>query len=161
MTNDASEIRHNVYELSTEPEPRFIEVKFNRIEDDDETNVKTLVQLVDVSHKMKVEDLKTEKKMLTVMNATVSHEIRNPLNALLGQIAFIASLLASFSSLLAILRDNASFAALFKPLQDICDSLGAQNKKMKSAANFIDFFVHDILDFTLLHEAQGSFTKIN
>ena len=46
--------------------------------------MKTLVQLIDVSHKIKVEDLKTEKKMLTVINATVSHEIRNPLNALIG-----------------------------------------------------------------------------
>jgi len=30
---------------------------------------------------------------------------------------------------------------------------------MKSAANFIDFFVHDILDFTLLHEDSEGFTK--
>ena len=34
-----------------------------------------------------------------------------------------------------------------------------QCKKMKAATNFIDFFVHDILDFTVLEERAENFTK--
>jgi len=59
------------------------------------------------------------------------------------------------------IKATASLAFIVKPLQELLHSLTTQNKKMKSAANFIDFFVHDILDFTLLQEAEGSFTKIN
>jgi len=118
-----------------------------------------MVQLVDVSSKIKVEDLKMEKKLLTVMNATVSHEIRNPLNALIGQIAFMADLLATLLTILSAVRVNASLSSLIKPLEDLYKSLSTQKKKMKSAANFIDFFVHDILDFTVLHEAADGFTK--
>ena len=46
---------------------------------------KVLCQIVDVSHKMLYTDVKAEQKFLTLINATVSHELRNPLNSLIGQ----------------------------------------------------------------------------
>lgn len=33
-------------------------------------------------------------------------------------------------------------------------------KKMQSANKFIDFFVHDILDFSVLNQNEKNFTKI-
>lgn len=47
---------------------------------------KFMVQLIDVSDKMLYNEVKAEKSFLTMINATVSHELRNPLNSLLGQI---------------------------------------------------------------------------
>ena len=34
------------------------------------------------------------------------------------------------------------------------------NKKIKTGANFIDYFVHDILDYTILNNSSDKFTKI-
>ena len=34
-------------------------------------------------------------------------------------------------------------------------------RKMKHATNFIDFFVGDILDYSVLNEASGNFKKQN
>jgi len=84
-----------------------------------------MVQLIDVSSKIKVEDLKLEKKLLTVMNATVSHEIRNPLNALIAQITFMAGLLASFFALLATIKTLVSLDSVIKPIEDLYSQLFA------------------------------------
>ena len=38
-------------------------------------------------------------------------------------------------------------------------SLSKCNKKIASATKFIDFFVHDILDYTILNKNERIFTK--
>ena len=57
--------------------------------------------------------------MLTVMNATVSHEIRNPLNALIAQIAFIKNLLFSLAAILQMLKVILKDEELYSKLMDI------------------------------------------
>lgn len=42
--------------------------------------------MIDISHKMMYNKAKAEKNFHTLMNATVSHELRNPLNSLVGGI---------------------------------------------------------------------------
>jgi len=44
-------------------------------------------------------------------------------------------------------------------LEDIYESIKNCSKKMTSATKFIDFFVHDILDYTILNKDSSSFTK--
>ena len=44
-------------------------------------------------------------------------------------------------------------------LIDLLKGLKTCGKKMTSAAKFIDFFVHDILDYTMLNKEEKSFTK--
>ena len=45
---------------------------------------RTILQIIDVSEKLLFNDLKTEYEFHSMMNATVSHELRNPLNSLIG-----------------------------------------------------------------------------
>ena len=49
------------------------------------TKYKTLVQIIDMSDKMLYNESKAEQSFLTLINATVSHELRNPLASLIGQ----------------------------------------------------------------------------
>ena len=44
-------------------------------------------------------------------------------------------------------------------LNEIFKGLKTCGKKMTSAAKFIDFFVHDILDYTMLNKEEKGFTK--
>ena len=46
---------------------------------------KTLIQIIDMSDKMLYNEVKAEQSFLTLINATVSHELRNPLASLIGQ----------------------------------------------------------------------------
>ena len=43
-----------------------------------------LIQIVDVSHERLYTDIKSEQFLLQMINATVSHEVRTPLNLLIG-----------------------------------------------------------------------------
>ena len=44
-----------------------------------------LLQIIDLSSQIMCEFEKGEKKLMTLMNATVSHEMRNPINSLKSQ----------------------------------------------------------------------------
>ena len=47
---------------------------------------KIMIQIIDISQKILYDELQAEKSLLTLINATISHELRNPLNSLIGQI---------------------------------------------------------------------------
>ena len=43
-----------------------------------------MLQIVDVSDKVLYGQSKEQNEMLSILNATVSHELRNPLNSIVG-----------------------------------------------------------------------------
>ena len=45
-----------------------------------------MIQIIDISKKILYEEVKAEKDLLTIINGTVSHELRNPLFSLISQI---------------------------------------------------------------------------
>lgn len=45
-----------------------------------------MIQILDVSDKILNNEMKFQQKILELINATVSHELRNPLNSLMSQI---------------------------------------------------------------------------
>ena len=81
-----------------------------------------------------------------MISATVSHELRNPLNSLVGQICSMDDLFEKFTELIKLIKD--------KPVQqffiEINKGLKVCGRKIICAVKFIDYFVHDILDYTLL-----------
>ena len=44
-------------------------------------------------------------------------------------------------------------------MEGVYDSITQCNKKLRSAVKFIDFFVQDMLDYTILQKDQSNFTK--
>ena len=59
-------------------------IKVNEIIDDELENRKTLIQLIDMSDKILYNEQQTEKSVLTLINAAISHKLRNPLSSLIG-----------------------------------------------------------------------------
>ena len=45
---------------------------------------KVLLQIIDVNDKILYNEAKAEQSFLTLINAAISHELRNPLNSLIG-----------------------------------------------------------------------------
>ena len=100
-------------------------------------------------------EVKAEKSFLTLINAAVSHELRNPLMSLIGQIASMMSFFARFSNIINEISD----IKIAEELEEIYTEIFNCGKKMASATKFIDFFVHDILDYTILNKDSKNFTK--
>ena len=59
-------------------------IKFKEIDNIRKTGKKLLVQIMDMSDKMLYNETQAEKSFLTLINAAVSHELRNPLSSLIG-----------------------------------------------------------------------------
>jgi signal transduction histidine kinase len=113
------------------------------------------VQIVDISEKVLNKEIMAEKVLLTMINATVSHELRNPLSSLISQI----SAMEHFLDKLRILIEQEDISNIKSSLISIFNGLANSGKRIVCAANFIDFFVHDILDYTILNKDSNKFTK--
>ena len=59
-------------------------IKVNEIVEDESESRKTLIQLIDMSDKILYDEQQTEQSFLTLINAAISHKLRNPLNSLIG-----------------------------------------------------------------------------
>ena len=90
-----------------------------------------------------------------MINATVSHELRNPLNSLIGQICSMEDNFSKFTQMILCVKDQETKDSL----TEINSGLKLSGTKMISAVKFIDFFVHDILDYTLLNKEDRNFIK--
>jgi len=55
------------------------------------------LQLIDISQKMLSDSVRTEQKYMTYMNATISHEMRNPLNSIYSQLSLLRSVIEDLS----------------------------------------------------------------
>ena len=104
-------------------------------------------------------EFKARQQFVTLINAAVSHELRNPLNSLIGQIESFIELMKNLKKLkdgfCSISKDVSSS---FKQIHELSENLNKVfgglkdcGKKIVSATKFIDYFVHDMLDFTVLN----------
>ena len=120
---------------------------------------KTVLQIIDMSDKMLYNEFKARQQFVTLINAAVSHELRNPLNSLIGQIESFIELMKNLKKLkdgfCSISKDVSSS---FKQIHELSENLNKVfiglkdcGKKIVSATKFIDYFVHDMLDFTVLN----------
>ena len=50
----------------------------------DTEEIKFMLQITDVNDKILYDEAKSEQSFLTLINAAISHELRNPLNSLIG-----------------------------------------------------------------------------
>jgi len=93
-----------------------------------------------------------------MINAAVSHELRNPLNSLIGQVSAMKEFFRNFNRVLKEMKED---PVVVEKLKQIQTGLEQCSGKMSSACKFIDFFVHDILDYTLLNKESNTFMKDN
>lgn len=101
-----------------------------------------LIQILDISDKILYSEVKAEHSFLEMINAAVSHELRNPLNSLIGQSSQMKEYFKSLRHLITEMADSPVKDKLTK----INEGLERCSTKMASACKFIDFFVHDVLD---------------
>ena len=73
---------HKIFKFTLEGrDPQYIQIKTQSVRD----GVK-MIQMIDISQKILYDEMKAEKALLTLITATVSHELRNPLYSLISTI---------------------------------------------------------------------------
>jgi len=58
------------------------------------------IELIDISQKIMMDSMNTERKYMAYMNSTISHEMRNPLNSLLSQTQVLSSIHCDFKDII-------------------------------------------------------------
>ena len=67
--------------------------------------------MIDVSDKMLYNEAKAEKEFLSLINATVSHELRNPLNSLITQMTLMSAIMLKFNTIMPMLIEGRTISA--------------------------------------------------
>lgn len=87
---------------------------------------------------------KTHSDLLMLINATVSHELRNPLNSLIAQNMEKTALYKELSEEI----DKSNLDSITKKkLQVIMEKLNKGKSVQSSSANLMEFLVQDLLDY--------------
>jgi signal transduction histidine kinase len=95
ILNKSGSSRDQIYEMMEDGETfRYVTIKVKQIASSSlgsttmnigESSDCFLIQINDMSHKMFYSEIKERESILQMINATVSHELRNPLSAIIHQ----------------------------------------------------------------------------
>ena len=96
------------------------------------------------------------------MQASVSHELRNPLASLIYKTSELKRLLRKNKKVIKALNRLSSVEEIAKETRRLSDNDANFEKcgrQIFAVAQLIDFFIHDMLDFSVLSEKSENFTK--
>ena len=94
------------------------------------------------------------------MNGAVSHELRNPLNSILCGIELMKSYIENLRYLIECLdqADEDLVQIAKSKMKQVLTNAEINSNKMCSSSKFLDYFVHDMLDYTILTNDKENFT---
>ncbi len=91
--------QHGLSQSSIKQQKKYLRFEFTTLTLQGQE--RELLKIVDVSDTMLNSQFKQQNEMLSIINATVSHELRNPLNSIIGQNVNKEGLLGELAGLIA------------------------------------------------------------
>ena len=74
------------------PTFRFFQFKKSIIKEQEDEEEQVMLSFQDISHKILADTSKAESELLSLINSTISHEMRNPLNSIINQCKIVYSM---------------------------------------------------------------------
>ena len=105
-----------------------------------------MLQIIDVSNQIMYEQVHAENEFLAITNATVSHELRNPLQSITSQNLKIKLCLKELLNILKT-KQSSSVKQIEKSVREIVSMIDQSNKISDSSTGMMGFLVDDLLDF--------------
>lgn len=106
-----------------------------------------MLKIIDISKDVLYQREKGEKRLLTLINATVSHEMRNPINSLNSQNIKQTEINAKLMKIIEEDLDNVPIKKIRKKLNNVYKEYDETLKVQKSSSKLLKYLVNDILDF--------------
>jgi uncharacterized protein YjaZ len=82
------------------PKFKFFQIKRSHVKGTTKQDSKTMICFIDISQKILYDTSKAEGEFLSLINSTISHEMRNPLNSIINQCKIIYTICLHFNKLI-------------------------------------------------------------
>ena len=113
-----------------------------------------ILQIIDISNEIMCSIANGEKKLLSLINATVSHEMRNPLNSIYSQNLNQAQLCEKLKEFIDSDISKISTQKMRSILQEVHNEQSESLKIQTSSTKILNFLVNDMLDFAQLRSGK-------
>ena len=142
------ELGEQIFEVSYENDvatkKKYVQIK-KQLFIVDNTSFK-VIQILDVSANILLNQASGEKKLLSLINATVSHEMRTPINSIACQNLQIKYLIEKLQELL---NDESATLTMFRQrLVVIISQMSQSNNITLRSTKLLTFVIQDILDYS-------------
>ena len=108
---------HNSSNINLSTNQVYVQIKMTEFKQDDKTQV--MFQFIDISNSIKYDKQKAENKLVGLINACLSHELRNPLNSIIAQNLEKAKLYAELEKLIEEQSDTEAKEKMEKILKQL------------------------------------------
>ena len=136
-------------EESMTEQQKVFQIKLTQYDMDDEES--KMIQIVDISKALLLDKKIMQTQILEIVNASVSHELRNPLNSLISQNIKKEALYKNIQKMI----ETGSMD--IPELKNILKELFTSNKVQSSSAKVMKYLIQDLLDFAQMK--AGKFRK--
>ena len=116
-----------------------------------------MLSFTDISQKILYDTSKAEGELLSLINSTISHEMRNPLNSIINQCKIIFAVCQNFKPLLQNNSLSSTAGFVVQQLAEIYEEVTKSITIMNSSSNLLLLNVEDILGYAQLK--AGKFVK--
>ena len=106
-----------------------------------------LLQMIDVTSYILYTEFKAKNQFISLINACVSHELRNPLNSIISKNIEKSALYLNLQIKLKQMDTNTQETDVFKECFKILDELVEGKKVQQNSAELMNFIIQDLLDF--------------
>ena len=117
-----------------------------------------MLSFTDISQKILYDTSKAEGELLSLINSTISHEMRNPLNSIINQCKIIFAVCQNFKALLQNNSLSSTAGFVVQQLAEIYEEVTKSITIMNSSSNLLLLNVEDILGYAQLK--AGKFLKV-
>ena len=115
-----------------------------------------MVCFVDISQKILYDTSKAESELLSLINSTISHEMRNPLNSIINQCKIMQIICQQFFGTLENISGIVE-RPIYNQLAFIYEQVSKGNEIQTSSSSLLLLNVEDILGYAQLK--AGKFVK--
>mmetsp|Transcript_11652 Transcript_11652/g.17700 ORF Transcript_11652/g.17700 Transcript_11652/m.17700 type:complete len:170 (-) Transcript_11652:811-1320(-) len=114
-----------------------------------------MIKIIDVSKEVLYDKSKELNERLTLIHATVSHELRNPLNVIMAESTSIKTIFETLSTRLSDVDTISSETK--KSLTNLTEALVKSQTSLSSSSQVMNYLINDFLDHASIR--QGTFKK--
>ena len=129
------------------PKFSFFQFKKCRVYNAIDKKYKFMLCFNDISQKILYDTSKAEGELLTLINSTISHEMRNPLNSIINQCTIMQSVLWTFNRLIQKIKSMRIDHDVKVELNDIHDEIKNSINIQQSSSSLLLMNVEDILGY--------------